>query len=99
MLKNSDIGYSGINSARLSLSSFLKIEGYKSGKHPLVCKYIKGVFNINPSLPKYLFPLDVGKVPWELKTLSERIITLVSILCRQRASEIITAMDAKNIIF
>ena len=38
---------------------------YEAGKHPLVCKYIKGVFNINPSLPKYLFPFDVQKVPWE----------------------------------
>ena len=96
MLKNSDIGYSGINSARLSLSSFLKIEGYEAGKHPLVCKHIKGVSNINPSLPKYLFPFEwTGK----LKTLSERIITLLSILCGQRAREIITAMDAKNITF
>ena len=35
----------------------------------------------------------------KLKTLSERIITLLSILCGQRAREIITAMDAKNITF
>ena len=52
MLKNSDIGYSGANSARSSLSSFLTIEGYEADKHPLVCKHIKDVFNINPSLPK-----------------------------------------------
>ena len=38
MLKSSDIGFSGLNSARSSLSSFLTIEGYEAGKHPLVCK-------------------------------------------------------------
>ena len=58
----SDIGFSGLNSACSLLSSFPAIEDYEAGKHPLVCKYMKGVFNINPSLPKYTFTWDVRKV-------------------------------------
>ena len=55
MLNNSDIGYSGFNSVRSWLSSCLTTGSYEAGKHPLVCKYMKGVFNINPLLPKYKF--------------------------------------------
>ena len=107
MLKNSNIGYSVINSARSSLSSLLTVEGYEAGKHPLACKYLKGIFNTNPSLPKYTFTCDVGKVinflgkKWSenLKELSERTVTLLAILCGQRAREIITAMDTRNITF
>ena len=88
-LKNSNVGYSGLNFARLSLSSFLTIERYEARKHPLVCKYMKGVFNINPSLPNYTFTWDMGKVinylgnKWtdKLKNLSEKTVTLLSILC------------------
>ena len=88
-LKNSNVGYSGLNFAHLSLSSFLTIERYEARKHPLVCKYMKDVFNINPSLPNYTFTWDVGKVinylgnKWtdKLKNLSEKTVTLLSILC------------------
>ena len=55
MLNNSDIGYSGFNSVRSWFSSCLTAESYEAGKHPLVCKCMKGVFNINPLLPKYKF--------------------------------------------
>ena len=85
----------------------LIIEGYEAGKHPLVCKYVKGVFNINSSLPKNTFTWDVEKVInylgnrwiYKLKNLSERTITLLSILCGQRSREVITAMDTGNITF
>ena len=30
--------------------------------HPLVCRYLKGVFNEFPVLPKYSFTWDVGVV-------------------------------------
>ena len=85
----------------------LFLEGYKASKYPLICKYMNGVFNINPSLPKYTFTWDVGKVinylgnTWsdKSKNLSERTVTLLSILCGQRAREMITAMDTRNITF
>ena len=52
VLQKRNLGYSVFNSARGTLSSFAKIEGYYAGKHPLVCQYMKGVFNSNLSLPK-----------------------------------------------
>ena len=48
IVKNINIAYSDLNSTRSLLSSFLTIESYEAGKHPLVCKYMKDVFNINP---------------------------------------------------
>ena len=50
-----NLGYSVLNSARGMLSSFSATEGYDSGKHPLVCRYMKSVFNSKPSLPKRSF--------------------------------------------
>ena len=44
------------------LSLFAKIEGFDAGKHPLVCRYVKGVYNSNPSLPKRSFTWDAEKV-------------------------------------
>ena len=52
MLKNTGVSYSGLNTARSSLLS-LTIEGYEAGKHYLVCKFMRGVFNEKPSFPKH----------------------------------------------
>ena len=52
VLRKSNLGYSVLNSARGMLSSFATIEGCDAGKHTLVCRYMKGVYNSNPSLPK-----------------------------------------------
>ena len=46
--------YSGICVARSSLSSFVMIEDYdKLSSHPLITKFVKGIFNRHPPLPKY----------------------------------------------
>ena len=52
VLRGKNLGYSVLNSARGVLSSFATIEGYDAGKHTLMCQYMKGVYNSNPSLPK-----------------------------------------------
>jgi len=39
-----------------------------SGQHPLVCRYLKGIHNISPSLPKDSFTWNVGIVINYLKT-------------------------------
>ena len=53
MLKNTGVSYSGLNTARSSLLSFVTIEGYEAGEHYLVCKFMRGVFNENLSFPKH----------------------------------------------
>ena len=55
-------GYCVLNSARGMLPSFATTEGYDAGKHPLVCRYMKGVYNSNPSLPKRSFTWDAGAI-------------------------------------
>ena len=55
-----NVGYSVINTARSALSSFINIDGYNVGRHPMVCRFLKGINNIKPSLTKYVFTWDVG---------------------------------------
>ena len=62
VLRKRNLGYSVLNSARGMLSSLATIEGYDAGKHLLVCRYMKGVYNSNPPLPKRSFTWDAGAV-------------------------------------
>ena len=51
-----------MNTARSSLSTFINIDGEPVGQHPVITRFMKGVFNIKPALPKYNFTWDVGVV-------------------------------------
>ena len=104
-LKMRNVGYSVINTARSALSTFITIDNHTVGMHPLVCRYLKGFFNKFPVLPKYLFTWDVG-VELEcissmdtenVQHLSQKLATLLAILCGQRAREILSLMDISNI--
>ena len=47
--------YSGLCAARSALSSSITIKGYlKLSNHPLISRYLKGIYNRNPPLPKYV---------------------------------------------
>ena len=64
------LGYSAINTARSALSSVLDLPGGNTfGTHPLVTRFLKGVFELKPSLPRYAGIWDVGTVLQYLKTL------------------------------
>ena len=64
------LGYSAINTARSALSSVLDLPGGNTfGTHPLVTRFLKGVFKLKPSLPRYNSIWDVGTVLQYLKTL------------------------------
>ncbi|XP_028404044.1 uncharacterized protein LOC114526666 [Dendronephthya gigantea] len=68
-LYTSGLGYSAINTA---LSTILMLEnGIKFGEHPLVCRYMKGIFQLRPALPKYTQIWDVNVVLTYLKTFAE----------------------------
>ena len=41
---------------------FITLEGIEAGKHSLICRYMKGLYDTNLSLPKYSFIWDVGIV-------------------------------------
>ena len=62
VLRKRIIGYSVLYSARGMLSPFATIEEYDARKNPLVCRYMKGVYNRNLSLPKRSFTWDAEAV-------------------------------------
>ena len=90
MLYNSGIGYSAINTARSALSNIITLaNGMKFGEHPLVVRYMKGIFEIRPALPRYSEIWDVTVVLNYLKTfehvsalpLKELTLKLTMLLC------------------
>jgi len=55
-LFHAGIGYSGLNTARSALSSFATIKRHgQIGKHNLVNRFMRGIFHLKPSLPRYNF--------------------------------------------
>ena len=103
VLRKRSLGYSVLNSARGMLSSFATIEGYDAGKHPLICRYMKGVYNSYPSLPKRSFTWDAGAVvkylssinPKSFLDISRKLASLLAILCGQCGRKI-SVMDIRN---
>ena len=51
-LFDANIGYSDLSTARSALSNIIKIDNNPVGEHPLVVRFMKGVFNERPALPK-----------------------------------------------
>ena len=90
------VGYSSVNSARSALSSIIKpVCNVPFGKSPLVCRFLKGVFNIRPALPRYVTTWNVTKVftfikskpiptNCDLKTLSHTLAILLCLKTGQR---------------
>ena len=90
------VSYSSVNSARSALSSIIKpVCKVPFGKSPLVCRVLKGVFNIRPPLPRYVTTWDVTKVftlikskpaltNFDLKALSHRLAILLCLTTSQR---------------
>ena len=89
--------YSSINTARSALSTvvILQDETTTVGKHPLICKFMKGVFHERPALPRYQATWDVQIVlnrlkKWapvrklSLKELTLKLIMLLALVSGQR---------------
>ena len=69
-LYDAGIGYSAINTARSALSSVATLPNTTTfGAHPMVCRFLKGVFQLKPSLPKYRNIWDVNIVLTYLSSL------------------------------
>lgn len=70
-LYDSGCGYSAINTARCALSAIgIVKEGFSIGAHPLIVRYMKGIFNLRPSNPKYCEIWDASMVLLYLQKLS-----------------------------
>ena len=51
--QSNTVGYCAVASARSDLSSFITVAGIKVGEHPLVSRFMSGLFNQKPALPHY----------------------------------------------
>lgn len=89
-----------LNTARSALSAIgLVVEGFSAGAHPLVIRYMKGVFNLRPTQPRYSQTWDVSTVLVYLKKLSPvrkislklltyKLVMLIALTCASRAQSL-----------
>ena len=47
------LGYNSVASARSALSSFIMIDGKRLGEHPIISRFMTGIFNQKPAFPRY----------------------------------------------
>lgn len=107
-LQKLGLSYSAINTARSALSTILPCEGgITFGEHPLVCRVLKGIFELKPALPKYSEIWDVNTVleylkklgnatTLSLKQLTLKLTMLLGLLTGQRC-QTIHCMDIRFI--
>ena len=92
--------YRTINSYRSVISmTHNPINGVVIGKHPLVSRLLKGVYNMRPPKPRYSFTWDVKIVldylrSWgptaslSLKKLTQKLVMLLALANASRSSEL-----------
>lgn len=108
-LYKSGLGYSCINTARSALSSFIQLNNVNIGSHPLVRRFMRGVFVLRPALPRYNVTWDVNIVLKYLKSLSplsslsllqlsHKLVMLLALLSGQRG-QTLHLIDIRNIHF
>ena len=99
--------YSTMNTIRSALSTFICINGQPVGSHPLVVRFLKGIFAIKPAIPKNVVTWDTSVVLNFLKTLSPvkvitlqqltyKATTLTALLTSQRCQSL-TLIDLRNV--
>lgn len=104
VLFHGGIGYSALNTARSALSSFLDIDNKPCGHHPLVKRFLRGVFQLRPALPRNTVTWDPQQVLTYLenmdcsglKNLTLKVTVLLALLTGQRAQSL-HLMDVRNI--
>lgn len=108
VLFHSGLGYSSMNLARSALSSFITLNGDTIGNNCLIRRFLKGVFQKRPALPKYAFTWDVSVVLSYLRTLvpvhslsleklTWKLVMLLALLTGQRG-QTLYALDIRNIV-
>lgn len=102
MLHEQGLSYSSINTARSMLSSILQLDTTGSvpfGELPIVKKFMKGTFELRPSMPRYTSTWDLGLVlNWfrkgvpvaslSLKELTLKLTFLLLLLSGQRCQTV-----------
>ena len=102
------VGYSAVNTARSALSSIITLsDGSVFGKHPLVKRLLKGVFEKTPSMPRYSGIWNVNIVLRYLKhlpsydeiTLKDITlkITMLLALCTGQRCQTLNLLKSSNL--
>ena len=93
------MGYESVNTARGALSSLgIVVDGCRAGNHPLVVRFMRGVFNLRTPQPRYTDTWDVQPVLQKLKSmfplhvlsLKELTLKLVMLMALTQAARIQT---------
>lgn len=94
------LSYNSINVARSALSSFVVLDrGNTIGSHPLISRFMKGVFTKRPPMPRYECIWDVQIVlnylrklapanSLSLKDLTLKLVMLIALVSAQRSQTI-----------
>jgi hypothetical protein len=106
-----NLGYSAINTARSAISNVVILsdaEHVTVGDHPLIKRFLRGVFNEKPSLPRYKSVWDVSQVlDWlkglDIDTIALKLLTikttmLLALLSGQRV-QTLQALSINNVEF
>ena len=108
VLSGRGLGYGALDVARSALAAILPaFDGFEVGKHPLVCRIIKGAYERNPPRSRYSCFWDVNKVfsllkRWgdtkdlSLKRLSWKLSVLLLLVTSQRGQTIVN-LDIENL--
>ena len=89
------VAYSAVTTARSALSTFVMIDGVKVGDHPLTSRFMIGLFNQKPALPRFSetrnpqFVLNYlttypATESLSLKQLTLKLVMLMALLSAQR---------------
>ena len=108
LFKVEHLGYSSINTARSAISSFLS-GSEKIGEHFRICRFMKGIYNLKPVIPKNIIIWDTKLVldfleKWHpaknlsLRQLSIKTVILCLLVSGQRG-QTIWLMDTRNMVF
>lgn len=93
------VGYECLNTARGALSSLgIVVNSCRAGNHPLVNRFMRGVFNLRPTKPRYTETWDVTPVLQELRSmyplhnlsLKELTLKLVMLMALTQAARVQT---------
>ena len=101
--------YSGLCAARSALSSAITIPGYNCiSEHPMISRFLRGIFNQHPPMPKYAEIWDINIVldyyanrmdnnELSMMQLTQKLSLLLMILGSQRRHTL-TTIDQNNVV-
>jgi integrase len=106
-LYKSKLSYRAINCARSALSSFILFDNLPVGKHPLIKRLLKGIFERRPALIRnYTWDVNIVLDYWaqigpakllNMKQLTIKLVIILALACAAR-QQTLQAISVDNII-